>query len=119
MINDVYWAFQTTWQYDHTFKLRTLRSCREELSLSSEKTLNILFVNPKYTGAYVQRHRDKYLAKGEDPSKSILDGTNKRRVLMAAKDVATMWKNTRIFVAYPKDNDWHEAIRSALLTKSP
>jgi hypothetical protein len=119
VINNLYWAFQTTWQNDHAFKLCTLRSCREKLRLSCEQTLNILFVNPKYTNAYVQRHRNKYLAKGEDPSKPIWDGTIKRRVLMEAKDVATMWENTRIFVAYPKSNDWHDAIRSAFLAKSP
>ena len=112
VIDQVYWAFQTTWQYDHAFKLRTLRSFRDRFSLPIEKTLNILFVNPKYTGTYARRHRDKYLAKGEDLSKPILD--SKKRVLMRAQDVATMWKNTRIFVAFPKDKDWHQAIRSVL-----
>ena len=112
VIDQVYWAFQTTWQYDHAFKLRTLRSFRDGLSLPIDKTLNILFVNPRYNGVYATRHRDKYLAKGEDPGKPILD--NKKRVLMTAQDVVTMWENTRIFVAFPNDKDWHQAISSAL-----
>lgn len=113
VINGEYWAFQTTWQYDHAFKLRTLRSFRDGLKLPIGKTLNILFVNPKHTGTYVRRRRDKYLAKGEDISKPILD--SKKKVLMRAQDVATMWNNTRIFVAFPKDQDWHQAISSALI----
>lgn len=32
---------------------------------------------------------------------------------MCAQDVATMWKNTRVFVAFPKDNDWQKAMKNA------
>ena len=112
VINGVYWAFQTTWQKDHAFKLRTLRSFRVELNLPIDVVLNILFVNPAYATTYANRDRDKYLARGEDVSKDILD--SKKQVLMCAQDVATMWNHTRVFVAFPEDNDWQKAIRNAL-----
>jgi len=111
VIKDVF-AFQTTWRSDHAFKLGTLKKFRDRLKLSSADRLNLLFVNPEYTNTYQSRHRDKYLAKGEDPNKPILDST--KTVLLSAQDVATMWNNTRIFVAFPKGKDWHGAIRKAL-----
>ena len=112
VINEEYWAFQTTWQQSHAFKLRTLRSFREKLKLPLEATLNILFVNPACKSTYERRHRDKYLAKGEDTSSPIVDSKN--NVLMPAANVATMWMNTRIFIASPKNDDWHRAIKSVL-----
>ena len=98
---------------DQAFKLRTLRSFREKLNLSIEGTLRILFVNPKHNETYVRRPRERYLAKGENLGEPILD--SKKRVLMPAQDVAMMWENTRIFVAFPKDKDWHQAIRNMAL----
>ena len=112
VINDEYWAFHTTWQHYHAFKLRTLQSFREFLRLPLEATLNILYVNPACQSTYERRHRDTYLAKGEDTSSPIVDRKNK--VLMPAANVATMWINTRIFIAFPKNDDWHTAIQSVL-----
>lgn len=112
MIGLIFWAFQTTWQYDHAFKLRTLRSFRNRLVIPLHGTLKILFVSPAHTDTYVSRHRDNYLAKGEDINKLILD--SKKNILMSAEDVGSMWENTEIFVAFPKDKKWVEAIRSAL-----
>ena len=69
-------------------------------------------MNPAHHITYENRDRGDYLAKGELVSKDILD--SKKRVLMPAHDVATMWENTRVFVAFPKDNDWQKAIKTAL-----
>ena len=112
VINNVYWTVQTTWQRDYAFKLRTLLSLRTRLNLNLDVVLNILFVNPAHHTTYENRHRSDYLAKGELVSKDILD--SKKRLLMPAHDVAIMWKNTRVFVAFPKDNDWQNAIKTAL-----
>ena len=112
VIQGVPFAFQTTWQKDHAFKLRTLRLFRDMLGLLITQTLNICFVNPNYTDTYARRPRNNYLAKGEDPSKPILD-SNKNE-LMTGPQVGTMWGNTRILVALPEDKDWHRAITSVL-----
>ena len=112
VINEECWAVQTTWQHSQAFKLRTLQSFRELLKLPLEATLNILYVNPACKSTYERRHRDKYLAKGEDTSSPIVDSKN--NVRMPAANVATMWENTRILIASAKNDDWHTAIQSVL-----
>jgi hypothetical protein len=108
----VYWAFQTTWQYNHAFKLGTLLKFRESLQLKPEAPLNILFVNPVHSENYRKRAKDDYLVKGERVDKPLLDC--KKEVLLDAAGVSAMWSNTHIYVAYPKGEKWQDAIRACL-----
>ena len=110
MIDEVWWAFQTTWQIDHAFKLATLLKFRNILGLSHKEPLNILFVNPSHADKYKRRSKDKYLVGGTGAiDKPILDSNGQN--LLNANEVAIMWNNTNIYVACPIEG-WKEAIRN-------
>ena len=111
-IGNVWYAFQTTWQYDHAFKLLTLFEFRKKLGVDVNEKVNLLFVNPTYADSYRKRAKDKYLAKGERASSQIEN--HRKEVLMTADNVTKMWENTSILVASPKDNNWTDAIKKCL-----
>lgn len=108
------WAFQTTWQDSHAFKLSTLWSFRNKIGYDETKRLNILYVvPPDKLDTYRKRSKLKYLARGEMLDRPILE--QKKEVLTADK-ARTMWNSTNIFVAFPEKNDWHASVEAWLKT---
>ena len=118
-IDGVVWAFQTTWQTDHAFKLSTLLGFRNYLELSPQDPLKLVFVNPVKATTYTNRAKKAYLAKGEKLDKPITKKEGgKVRILLDEKSVQTMWNNTAIYAASPKGLTWQQAIRKALEIES-
>lgn len=111
-IDRQYWAFQTTWQYEHAFRLVTLLEFRKKLGLHVNDPLNVAFLNPVHGETYWKRDKDSYLAKGERLTQPIMN--SKSETILGQTDVARMWANTHIFVAFPQDNNWEGAIRKWL-----
>jgi hypothetical protein len=119
-IDGVVWAFQTTWQTHHAFKLSTLLRFRNYLDLSPKDPLKLVFVNPVKATTYKNRAKEAYLAKGEKLGKPIMKKEDRKvRILLDAKGVQTMWNNTEIYVASPKNLTWQHAIRKALGIEEP
>ena len=110
IIDNRYWAFQTTWRHNHAFKLGTLLRFRKLLKLNPADSLNILFVNPIHTETYIQRSKLGYLLKGERLNKPLRN--HKQKVLLDENGVADMWNHTHIYVARPKGGDWRAAIKA-------
>ena len=112
-IKEVCWAFQTTWQESHAFKLSTLFSFREKIGLAEEGNLNILFVvPPDKLDIYRRRPKEKYLLKGEDANKPIRDPI-KGTIILEPTKVTQMWDSTNIFVAFPEHN-WESALKTLI-----
>ena len=108
------WAFQTTWQDSHAFKLSTLWSFRNRIGSDETKQLNIPYVVPSdKLDTYRRRSKVQYLARGETLDRPILE--QKKEVLTADR-ARTMWNNTNIFVAFPEANDWHKSVEAWLKT---
>jgi hypothetical protein len=114
-VKDVWYAFQTTWRYDHAFKLLTLFEFRQKLGIDVHEKVNLHFVNPTHADSYRKRAKEKYLAKGECADSQIEN--HRKEVLMTADNVTKMWENTNIFVASPEHNDWATAIANCLEKK--
>mmetsp|Transcript_35262 Transcript_35262/g.85347 ORF Transcript_35262/g.85347 Transcript_35262/m.85347 type:complete len:628 (-) Transcript_35262:248-2131(-) len=112
IIEGKYWAFQTTWQKSHAFKLRTLYETRQKLGLVHDAELRILFVNPDHFPTYVGRAKNQYLVKGEQTDRPLLK--NACETLLDAQAVANMWENTHIYVARPEDGKWNEAVETLI-----
>jgi len=103
-------AFQTTKKKDHPFKLTTLWNFRKAVGIDVTGTLKLYFVNPKHVEVYQKRAKDKYLARGQDYLRPIM-GTE-MEPLLKQEDVQTMWNDTHIFGAFPRNNDWPTAIQA-------
>ena len=117
-IGNVCWAFQTTWQLTHDFKLCTLKTFRDEIGATFDQELNIVFiVPPSRYKQYKARPKDAYLSKNENPNSAIYDPNNETSVVMVAADVKRMWDNTNICVAQPKEA-WPKAIQKFLEIES-
>jgi len=112
-INTECWAFQTTWQESHAFKLSTLWSFRQKIGASEKEKLNLLFVVPPGKRmTYAKQKKEKYLLTGETIKNPILNRKN-GSVLLSVERVREMWDNAYVFVAYPTDGS--ERATKALL----
>lgn len=112
VVGGMYWACQTSWPTDHACKPVTLWAFRVRLGLGPGDPLNLLFVNPEKAETNRKRIKANYLEKGKRPDKPLKN--SKKEIVLNASDVALMWKNTHIFVAFPEGTIWEEAIRKYL-----
>jgi hypothetical protein len=103
-------AFQITWQQNQAFKIRTLWAFHEQLKIGAEGKLKLFFVSPFHASAYTSRAKENYLKKGENLEIDIVDADDK--VILSKEGVALMWDNTEILCAFPKGNNWKNAILS-------
>jgi hypothetical protein len=113
-LKGVFWGFQTTWQSQHPFKLRTLWSLRAKIGANETTEVNILYVvaTGERMNSYTKRPKMKFLENSESLSKAIME--NNEEVLSAEK-VRIMWENTHIYVSYPKGKDWRKAVKTWVL----
>ncbi|CAB9527066.1 crinkler (CRN) family protein [Seminavis robusta] len=110
-LDGTWWGFQTTWQRNHPFKLRTLQTFRNKIGADETTVVNILYVLPttEKMNAYTKRAKVEFLDKGENLLEPIKENT---REVLSAEKVRSMWENTNIFVSYPAAKDWRNALET-------